>query len=138
MYTMMFLPIDRLSIPEREQKRVQNDPAAVIRTPAMVGGLQAMDKEYFYKSGSYDEQMDVWGGEEVCIYVTNTCTDHIHSEPSTSRAGRIIDPNLDMWRFHSNAALLTCRSRIQRPASIHRSCVGRISVYSLPQSNAFH
>lgn len=24
-----------------------------------------MDKEYFYKSGSYDEKMKVWGGEEI-------------------------------------------------------------------------
>lgn len=31
----------------------------------MVGGLFAMDREYFYKVGSYDEKMMVWGGEEI-------------------------------------------------------------------------
>lgn len=31
----------------------------------MVGGLFAMDKEYFYKVGSYDEKMQLWGGEEI-------------------------------------------------------------------------
>lgn len=31
----------------------------------MVGGLFSIDREYFYKVGTYDEGMVVWGGEEI-------------------------------------------------------------------------
>ena len=30
------------------------------KTPAMAGGLFAIDRKYFYQMGSYDEAMDIW------------------------------------------------------------------------------
>ena len=33
--------------------------------PAMPGGLFSMDREQFYGLGSYDQGMEVWGGENV-------------------------------------------------------------------------
>lgn len=29
-------------------------------TPAMAGGIYAIDREYFFQIGSYDEQMKIW------------------------------------------------------------------------------
>lgn len=46
-------------VPEREMSRRGGDRTAPLRTPTMAGGLFAIDKEYFYKIGSYDEGMDI-------------------------------------------------------------------------------
>nr|XP_033322137.1 polypeptide N-acetylgalactosaminyltransferase 1-like isoform X1 [Megalopta genalis]XP_033322138.1 polypeptide N-acetylgalactosaminyltransferase 1-like isoform X2 [Megalopta genalis]XP_033322139.1 polypeptide N-acetylgalactosaminyltransferase 1-like isoform X1 [Megalopta genalis] len=35
------------------------------RTPAMAGGLFSMNRDYFFELGSYDEQMRIWGGENL-------------------------------------------------------------------------
>lgn len=52
-------------MPQREMDRRGGDRTAPLRTPTMAGGLFSIDKEYFYEIGSYDEGMDIWGGENL-------------------------------------------------------------------------
>lgn len=46
----------------RERRENVVDP---FKTPAMAGGLFSMERDYFFELGSYDEQMQIWGGENL-------------------------------------------------------------------------
>ncbi|KAJ8679434.1 hypothetical protein QAD02_015221 [Eretmocerus hayati] len=52
-------------VAQREMDRRNNDRTAPLRTPTMAGGLFSIDRDYFYEIGSYDEGMDIWGGENL-------------------------------------------------------------------------
>ena len=42
-----------------------SEGTAPFRTPVMAGGLFAIDRQYFYQMGGYDNAMDIWGGENL-------------------------------------------------------------------------
>lgn len=46
----------------RERRENMVEP---FRTPAMAGGLFSMNRDYFFELGSYDDQMRIWGGENL-------------------------------------------------------------------------
>lgn len=55
----------RYRVPSREMERRHQDKTAPLRSPTMAGGLFSIDKDFFYEIGSYDEGMDIWGGENL-------------------------------------------------------------------------
>ncbi|XP_076461431.1 polypeptide N-acetylgalactosaminyltransferase 1-like isoform X1 [Babylonia areolata] len=52
-------------VPQRELDRRNGDRSVPTRSPTMAGGLFSIDRDYFYEIGSYDEGMDIWGGENL-------------------------------------------------------------------------
>ncbi|KAG8298901.1 Polypeptide N-acetylgalactosaminyltransferase 1 [Homalodisca vitripennis] len=51
-------------ITDRELNR-RHSAIAPAWSPTMAGGLFAIDADYFWESGSYDDKMDLWGGENL-------------------------------------------------------------------------
>ncbi|XP_048754364.2 polypeptide N-acetylgalactosaminyltransferase 13-like isoform X2 [Ostrea edulis] len=52
-------------VPQRELDRRGGERSNPTKTPTMAGGLFSIERDYFYEVGSYDEGMDIWGGENL-------------------------------------------------------------------------
>nr|XP_027202053.1 probable N-acetylgalactosaminyltransferase 9 [Dermatophagoides pteronyssinus] len=50
---------------DTDEMSLKNNPTKVVKTPTMAGGLFAINREYFFQIGAYDEQMEIWGGENL-------------------------------------------------------------------------
>ncbi|XP_036390236.1 polypeptide N-acetylgalactosaminyltransferase 6 [Megalops cyprinoides] len=52
------------SIPDHERQR-RKDETYPVKTPTFAGGLFSISKSYFEKIGTYDDKMEIWGGENI-------------------------------------------------------------------------
>nr|XP_010962609.1 polypeptide N-acetylgalactosaminyltransferase 6 [Camelus bactrianus]XP_045379475.1 polypeptide N-acetylgalactosaminyltransferase 6 [Camelus bactrianus]XP_045379476.1 polypeptide N-acetylgalactosaminyltransferase 6 [Camelus bactrianus]XP_045379477.1 polypeptide N-acetylgalactosaminyltransferase 6 [Camelus bactrianus]XP_045379479.1 polypeptide N-acetylgalactosaminyltransferase 6 [Camelus bactrianus]XP_045379480.1 polypeptide N-acetylgalactosaminyltransferase 6 [Camelus bactrianus] len=52
------------SLPPHEKQR-RKDETYPIKSPTFAGGLFSISKSYFEHIGTYDNQMEIWGGENV-------------------------------------------------------------------------
>uniref|UniRef100_A0A672IQ22 Polypeptide N-acetylgalactosaminyltransferase n=1 Tax=Salarias fasciatus TaxID=181472 RepID=A0A672IQ22_SALFA len=52
------------AIPE-DAKRLRKDETFPVKTPTFAGGLFSISKKYFEHIGTYDDKMEIWGGENV-------------------------------------------------------------------------
>uniref|UniRef100_A0A0K0DJI5 Polypeptide N-acetylgalactosaminyltransferase n=1 Tax=Angiostrongylus cantonensis TaxID=6313 RepID=A0A0K0DJI5_ANGCA len=112
------------SLPNDIVKHRLGDPSSPIPSPTMAGGLFSIDRRYFEELGTYDHEMDIWGGENLeisfriwqcggrveilpCSHVGHVFR-HIspHDIPGNS-SGKILDGNMirvsevwmDEWKF---------------------------------------
>ena len=52
-------------MPSHEEKRLGGKNNIAQRTPTLVGCALAINRDYFFSIGGFDEDMKIWGAENI-------------------------------------------------------------------------
>ena len=86
-----------------KEMNTRNSPISPIRTPAIAGGLFAVDKEWFHHIGDYDNQMEIWGAENVGVLLPSPPLGFLSFYLTNFL--RTVPQNLDVWGVNGNHPL---------------------------------
>ncbi|XP_064140287.1 polypeptide N-acetylgalactosaminyltransferase 6 isoform X5 [Loxodonta africana] len=86
------------TVPLHEKQR-RKDETYPIKSPTFAGGLFSISKSYFEHIGTYDNQMEIWGGEnvEMSFRIKSLGTDHCLDVGENNHGGK----PLIMYPCHS-------------------------------------
>ncbi|KAK3731855.1 hypothetical protein QZH41_020213 [Actinostola sp. cb2023] len=97
------------AIPESERQR-RKDETDTIRSPTMAGGLFAIHRQYFYDMGTYDDQMEIWGGENLEMsFRIWMCGGQIEIIPC-SRVGHVFRKYTSPYKFPKGTSLTLAKN----------------------------
>lgn len=93
------------------------------RTPTFAGGLFSISKAYFEEIGTYDDKMEIWGGENVEMSF-RVCSSHLLEVLSfTNCISMLLTGNIcsgvAMWRPAGDHSVLRGRTRLPHEKSAH-------------------
>eukprot|EP00056_Hartaetosiga_gracilis_P022234 m.28971 g.28971 ORF g.28971 m.28971 type:complete len:466 (-) comp9526_c0_seq1:88-1485(-) len=99
---------------ERQGRQRDIDP---FMSPAMAGGLFAMDRNYFFEVGAYDMGMETWGGENIEMSVRIwTCGGRIEAIPC-SHVAHVFRKETP-YKFKTDDPLITIAKNLNRVAEV--------------------
>lgn len=93
------------------------------RTPTFAGGLFSISKAYFEEIGTYDDKMEIWGGENVEMSF-RVCSSHVWAVLSlTNCISMLLTGNIcsgvAMWGPAGDHPVLRGRTRLPHEKSAH-------------------
>ena len=75
--------------PTEVARRIHQRPLAAVPTPTVIGCAIAMERQYFFHLGAFDESLEIWGGENLEIsFRTWMCGGRVVMLPC-SRVGHV-------------------------------------------------
>lgn len=86
------------------------------RTPTFAGGLFSISKKYFEHIGTYDDKMEIWGGENVemsfRVSLSNSSTCYLKSLPVIIKSrvwiATCVQCDLQVWQCGGQLEIIPC------------------------------